>query len=98
MVVEREEARRWVRRKRNFYTILVVYLGLSVLWFAIDVLTGTDDWWFFWPMLGAGVLVAIIGIAMFGITGLFDGDWERRQVDKYLQEHGGEKNGGEAPG
>jgi putative flippase GtrA len=74
MVVEREEARRWVRRKRNFYTILVVYLGLSVLWFAIDVLTGTDDWWFFWPMLGAGVLVAIIGIAMFGITGLFDGD------------------------
>ena len=69
-----------------------------MLWFAIDVLTGTDDWWFFWPMLGAGVLVAIIGIAMFGISGLFDGDWERRQVDKYLQEHGGEKNGGEAPG
>jgi TctA family transporter len=97
MGVEREEARRWVRRKRNFYTILVVYLGLSVLWFAIDVLTGTDDWWFFWPMLGAGVLVAIIGIAMFGISGLFRGDWERRQVDKYLQHHGGEKNGGKAP-
>jgi TctA family transporter len=98
MGVEREEARRWVRRKRNFYTILVVYLGLSVLWFAIDVLTGTDDWWFFWPMLGAGVLVAIIGIAMFGISGLFGGDWEHRQVHKYLQQHGGEKNGGEAPG
>jgi putative flippase GtrA len=98
MGVEREEARRWVRRKRNFYTILVVYLGLSVLWLAIDVLTGTDDWWFFWPMLGAGVLVAIIGIAMFGVTGLFGGDWERRQVDKYLQQHGGQKNEGDAPG
>jgi len=98
MGVEREEARRWVRRKRNFYTILVVYLGLSVLWLAIDVLTGTDDWWFFWPMLGAGVLVAIIGIAMFGVTGLFGGDWERRQVDKYLQQHEGQKNEGDAPG
>jgi hypothetical protein len=93
MGVEREEARRWVRRKRNFYTILVVYAGLSVLWFAIDVLTGTDDWWFYWPMLGVGVFVA-----MFGVTGLFGGDWERRQVDKYLQQHGGERNGGEGPG
>ena len=46
----------------------------------------------------AGVLIAIIGIAMFGISGLFSGDWERRQVDKYLQQHGGEKNGGETPG
>jgi hypothetical protein len=35
---------------------------------------------------------------MFGITGLFGGDWERRQVDKYLEQHGGQKNGGEAPG
>ena len=32
----REEARRFVQRKRRFYTILVVYLALSVLWFAID--------------------------------------------------------------
>jgi hypothetical protein len=40
MGVEREEARRWVRRKRNFYAILVVYLGLSVPWFAIDGVDG----------------------------------------------------------
>ena len=81
----REEARRWVRRKRRFYTILAVYLALSVLWFAIDMLTGTDDLWFYWPMLGAGLIVAVIGIAMFGIGGLFGGGWERRQVDRYLE-------------
>jgi len=81
----RAEAHRWVRRKRRFYTILVVYLALSVLWFAIDMLTGTDDLWFYWPVLGAGLIVAVIGLAMFGIGGLFGGDWERRQVDKYLQ-------------
>jgi 2TM domain len=53
----REEARRWVWRKRRFYTILAVYLALSLLWFAIDMLTGTDDLWFYWPVLGAGVIV-----------------------------------------
>jgi putative flippase GtrA len=83
----REAARRWVRRKRMFLTILVVYLALSVLWLAIDLLTG-GDLWFYWPMLGAGVIVALIGVAMFGLGGLFGGDWERRQIDRYLQRRG----------
>jgi polyferredoxin len=84
----RQAAHRWVRRKRRFLTILVVYLALSVLWLAIDLLTGGDDLWFYWPILGAGVIVALIGIAMFGLGGLFGADWERRQVDRYLQHRG----------
>jgi 2TM domain-containing protein len=95
----REAARRWVRRKRRFYTILVVYLALSVLWFAIDMLTGTDDLWFYWPVLGAGLIVAVIGVAMFGVAGLFGGDWEQRQVDQYLQRRDpGEQGGTAQPG
>jgi two-component system, LytTR family, sensor kinase len=81
----REEARRWVRRKGTFYRIVVVYGALCVLWFSIDMLTGTDDVWFYWPVLGAGFIVVLIGIAMFGVTGLFGSDWERRQVDKYME-------------
>jgi hypothetical protein len=92
-----QEARRFVQRKRRFYTILVVYLALSLLWFVIDLLTGTDDLWFYWPVLGAGVIVAVIGIAMFGLGGLFGGDWERRQVDKYLERRGEGDNGANHP-
>jgi hypothetical protein len=92
----REEARRFVRRKRRFYTILGIYLALSLLWFAIDVLTGTDDWWFYWPVIGAGLIVAVIGIAMFGVGGLFGGDWERRQVDRYLDRRDPGENSGNA--
>jgi polyferredoxin len=87
-----QEARRFVQRKRRFYTILVVYLALSLLWFTIDMLTGTDDLWFYWPVLGAGLIVAVIGIAMFGLGGLFGGDWERRQVDRYLERRSSSEN------
>jgi hypothetical protein len=87
-----QEARRFVQRKRRFYTILVVYLALSLLWFTIDLLTGTDDLWFYWPVLGAGLIVAVIGIAMFGLGGLFGGDWERRQVDRYLERRSSSEN------
>jgi TctA family transporter len=92
-----QAARRFVQRKRRFYTVLVVYLALSLLWFVIDLLTGTDDLWFYWPVLGAGLIVAVIGIAMFGISGLFGGDWERRQVDKYLERRGEGENGVNPP-
>ena len=81
----RDEARRHVRRKRTFYIVLLVYLALVVLWFIIDVSTGSDDWWFYWPTLGAGVIVAIIGLSMFGVSGLFGGDWQRREEEKYLR-------------
>lgn len=90
-----EEARRWVRKKRVFYTAIVVYLTLVVFWFLIDVLTDSGNWWFYWPTLGAGIVLAIIGISMFGVSGLFGSEWEQREMDKYLRHHGGGSGSGQ---
>src|SRR5262245_45939330 len=84
----REEAHRWVRRKRIFYSVVGIYLALSLMWFAIDALDDSSGWWFYWPMLGTGLGVAITGIVLFGIGGLFGTDWERRQVEKYMRRVG----------
>jgi 2TM domain len=85
---ERAEAQRWVRRKRILYTIVGIYLVLSVMWFAIDMADGTESLWFYWPMLGTGIGVAVTAIVLLGIGGVFGVDWERRQVEQYLQRHG----------
>jgi hypothetical protein len=83
----REEALRYVRRKRTFFLILGIWLALSVMWFLIDLLSGGGLDWFFWPMLGTGIFVAVIGVSLFGLAGLFGPDWERREVDRYLRQH-----------
>jgi hypothetical protein len=83
----RQEALRWVRRKRILYTILGVYAVLSLMWFLIDMADGTDSLWFYWPMLGTGAAVAVVTVAMFGIGGLLGADWERRQVQRYMDRH-----------
>jgi 2TM domain len=93
---KREEALRRVRKKRTFYIVLVVYAALVALWFLIDVLTGSDDWWFYWPMLGAGVIVLIIGLSMFGLSGLFGQAWQQRQMDRYMS-HSGPDNEKKTP-
>jgi 2TM domain len=84
----REEARRYVRRKRIFYTVLGVWIALCLMWFFIDLSDDSSSWWFYWPMFGTGIAVAITGAVLLGIGGLFGADWERRQVDKYLERRG----------
>jgi hypothetical protein len=84
----REEARRYVRRKRILYTVVGIWIVLSLMWFTIDLLDDSSSFWFYWPMLGTGIGVAITAIVLLGMGGLFGVDWERRQMDKYLQRRG----------
>jgi 2TM domain len=83
----REEAARYVRRKRTFFLVLGGWLTLSVMWFLIDIFSGGGIDWFYWPMLGTGIFVVIAGITLLGLGGLFGPEWERREVDRYLREH-----------
>jgi 4-hydroxybenzoate polyprenyltransferase len=85
-----EEARRYVRRKRIFFTVLAIWIALSLMWFLIDMRDDSSSVWFYWPMLGTGIGVAITGIVLLGIGGLFGADWERREIDKYLRRKGNE--------
>jgi hypothetical protein len=60
------------------------------MWFVIDMTDESGSTWFYWPMLGTGIAVAITGIVLLGIGGLFGTDWERREIDKYLRRRGNE--------
>lgn len=57
--LEIAEERRLARR--NFYRSVAVYLLVNAFLFAIDLLTG-EGWWFYWPLLGWGLGVALQGL------------------------------------
>jgi 2TM domain len=88
-----EEARRYVRRKRIFYAVLGIWIALSLMWFLIDLSDDSSSYWFYWPVFGSGIAVAITGIALLGVGGLFGAEWERREIDKYLRRGGNEPGG-----
>jgi hypothetical protein len=62
--------------------------ALCVMWFMID--DDSSSIWFYWPMIGSGIAVAITGIVLLGIGGLFGVEWEWREIDKYLRRRGTE--------
>jgi 2TM domain len=92
----RDEARRWVRRKRIFYTVVGIYLGLSVMWFAIDLLDDSSGFWFYWPMLGTGLGVLVTGVVLGGLGGIFGTAWERREIERYMRRSGDPGDGSDA--
>jgi hypothetical protein len=92
----RDEARRWVRRKRIFYSVVGIYLALSLMWFAIDLLDDSSGYWFYWPMLGTGLGVVVTGVVLGGLGGLFGTDWERREIERYLRRSGDQGDGSDA--
>ena len=84
----REEARRYVRRKRILYTVVGIWIALCLMWFTIDMLDDSSSIWSYWPILGTGIGVAITAIALLGFGGLFGVAWERREMERYLRRRG----------
>lgn len=87
----RDEARRWVRRKRILFTMLGVYAALSVMWLVIDLADDSSGFWFYWPMLGTGIGVAVTAVVLLGVGGVFGVDWEQREVDRYMAQRSGHR-------
>lgn len=81
-------ARKQAKEQRDFYSHLAVYAGIMVLLFFIDLLSG-ESWWFFWPMLGWGIGVAVHGITVFGES-RFGPAWEDRKTQQILERASGQ--------
>ena len=73
-----------VRKVKAFYLHLTQYLIVIPILAAINLVGYPSYWWFVWPALGWGIGLAAHGASVFGAVGLFDGAWEKRQVEKYL--------------
>lgn len=73
-----------VRKVKAFYVHLSQYLIFIPMLFAFNYMTSTAYWWAIWPALGWGVGVLAHGLSVFAAVPFLNGDWERRQVEKYL--------------
>ena len=73
-----------VRKVKSFYVHLTQYLIVISILAVVNLTSYPNYLWFVWPALGWGIGVAAHGASTFGVVRLFDGAWERRQVEKYL--------------
>jgi transcriptional regulator with XRE-family HTH domain len=73
-----------VRKLKGFYIHLVIY-GIVIGFLAVvNLMTYHHYLWFIWAALGWGIGILAHGLRVFDKVPFLNGDWERREVEKYL--------------
>ncbi len=89
-----QRARKRVKKVRDFYGHVLIYLLANTVMVLVDVAdgsTGDDRFigldWAYFPLVGWGIFLLIDGLSTFGFGRLFLGaGWEQRKLAKYLEE------------
>jgi len=72
-----------VQELKRFYSSLISYCLIIPLLIFINLYTSPKYLWFYWPMLGWGLGLAIKAVKVFGISN----NWEERQIQKILDKN-----------
>jgi hypothetical protein len=83
-----QRVKKRVEELKGFYTHLAVYLVVNLGLFLID-LASDGGWWFFWPLIGWGVGLAIHAFVVFGIEGPLGRGWEERKIRELMEREQG---------
>lgn len=80
-----ESARKRVEEIRSFYSHLFVYAAVNAGLLILNVLTSPRHLWFYWPLIGWGILLAIHGLNVFGTQRFLGKDWEERKIREIME-------------
>ncbi len=70
---------------RLFYIHLSIYIIVNFGLFVINMLSGSDKLWFYWPIIGWGIGLLFHGLLVFGLCGVFGKDWEEKKIKELMK-------------
>jgi hypothetical protein len=82
--VTERDARRQVHRLRSFYHHLLVFSLINAGLAAINFMVSPDRLWFYWPLLGWGVWLALHATGTFARGRWLGAEWEQRKLRQLM--------------
>ena len=73
---------------RFIFGLVLAGNAVNLLLFTINVLTSPGSLWFYWPLMGWGIAVALHALRVFGTGGRFGAAWEERKINELMEQGG----------
>lgn len=83
-----KRAKKQVEELKGFYIHLSIYLIVNAF-ILVNIYLNVDEFWYFphfFPLIGWGVGVSFHGAKVFGFSPMMGKDWEKRMVQKFMDE------------
>lgn len=80
------KARKKVDNLKEFYQNLVAYCVVIPFLIFINLYTSPQYHWFWFPLFGWGIGLAIRGFKVLGYDALLGENWEERKIKEYMQQ------------
>ena len=81
-----KNAAKKVEDLKGFYGNLVAYVIVNIGFLVLNLITSPDHLWFYWPMLGWGIGLAIHAMRVFGYNRFLGADWEARKTREFMEQ------------
>ena len=80
-----QKAKERVQALKGFYIHLTVYVLVNVLLCTINLLASPGRLWFYWPLLGWGIAVALHALRVFGADRGLGAEWEEKKIAEMME-------------
>lgn len=78
------KAKKKVEEIKGFYGNLTAYIVVNIGLMVLNLVTSPEYLWFFWPLLGWGIGVAVHGMVVFNYMPFLGKDWEEQKIKEFI--------------
>ena len=75
------------KKLREFYGHLRTYLVVNFLFFIVNWIDTSSEWWVLYPIIGWGFCLTVHAIDIFSPFKKYDDDWEERKTKELVEKY-----------
>jgi len=80
-----KKAKQRIEELKGLYVHAIIYIVVNIVMVIMNLVTSPDHYWFYWPLLGWGIGLAIHAFSVYAKGKIFGAEWEERKIRQMME-------------